>query len=782
MSHSQTEQQQLPIEATRDEEDSDSWETEEESEENEDDYEEDFDDEEDSEDYDDEEEEEDFDDGEVHDVICFSESMDATEYEQKIKTKGAIILQHPEEFFRMCIFNNEGKFKNEEELVRCTTLLNKRKSKEECENILNEEEKKIIAADPYSYTIVLVTSKEDYKKKTPITQLASFLLEYSDTLNGAIVNVKFLDEYFDSRHHADHIIYSDDNDFTIGLPFQSYSHPVLLLYGREQSKNEMIEYFKEHEVTVLSKEVYDSQSVLLGDCTIILSDDFFLKKPEELTLEEIDILHFYIHTNGITFSRTKELFDECKDVSTDDYDSCEEMLRRSGYFNQVYNFSVFKKRKDRRHLLDNKEVEAYSQDLASLPAVPEHQRLSIKIPNEIFYHIIQFMLPSEILQLRLLNNLSNIMCLQDFVWKQVCYHTAKRFKQFLSPFLEDKIYDMPYFLIYRNYINPLLIDLKYIHRVFDLPLVDKKLLEESISTALFIDTSLCKDEDIPIGSTKMGGAYDMPSNFDTQNIVDHSLLLQLNLEEDQKGGLFGLSYHNLSKRLKSNTWIPKTGVMYFFYKMDSEAKVFYFNGPISKLTRFGSGLEKSTFRVKFYEALEVKDYSEMQFTTDFLKFEEEYSEDLSSSLAQFIHAPYIQYEPHKLFGQCPVVPKEDFSDYDNGTDSSSEDDEEEDTYGYLDLNEFLFPLLQLSKDSKIQENNILAFEDQADINFLVEGEPEHFVFDKDSSWKKVLDCGDGHGLFQLDETFHFSYGITERIFNKFKKLGKEKMVKKRSEM
>ncbi|EFC36440.1 hypothetical protein NAEGRDRAFT_82213 [Naegleria gruberi] len=758
------------------EDDSDDW-VDEEEEDNEDDWEDDDSDEE-------EEDGEDDDDelgADITELFCFSESFNPNEYIERIKSRGGLVVEHPEDFLRVCLFDNESDLTNEDE-KKAFAMLTKRKTREDCFQLLSEEEKKYISHISDDYTVVIITSKEDYQKKTPTCQLASFLIDYTQIMVGSIVNSNFLDIYLENpSKNVDDIIYSESNDCSIGIPFQT-NHPVFLLSTSEEKMQEMRQYFSEKDVPIMSREVYDFQPITLSDCTIVMNEEFFSRDPKSLTLEEIDILQFYVHTNGITFERAKELFEECKDISSADYDYCEEMLKKMNIFQQVYNFSTINKRRFRRRILDEAKSKEFTEHLKELPIY--FNDLIENIPNEIIYHILPYLPVHELLQFRLLSHVANLICLQDFLWKDVCSSTCKN-HHFLKPLLSnEKIFNLPYMLIYRNHIQPLIIDYKQIKKEMFLEnLAEEKVFKQFITPALFIDTCVSEDSSVPIGTTKMSGEPDLPKGFDSQRIVNLTLLLQLNIEENKDSDLFGLAYQVFKQK---SSMFPTTGILFIFCNSDDElspSKVFHYVGSTDNLERLKRSANDSRFcfTVKFYEALSLCNDSQNLFAKDIDEYEKQLNkgdDDKSEKLSQSLHAPFLTSEPHKLFGALPVLYDDEWYDENDDASSSgseSEDDYEEDPYFYIDLNQFATPLIQLSEDSKTQENNILESSVDVESAFLLAGSGEGVAVDKDCTWKEIMSLEDGSKLFELQNHFTscFSYQPGTKMYKKYNHLVKQ---------
>ena len=107
---------------------------------------------------------------------------------------------------------------------------------------------------------------------------------------------------------------------------------------------------------------------------------------------------------------------------------------------------------------------------------------------------------------------------------------------------------------------------------------------KNIRKYIKLQTNIVNEEDISIGSTKIGGRPDVPPNFEWPGWKSHSLsfIAQINLGE--------VSKYDLDKLL------PSSGILYFFYDANQGTwgfdpkdicswKVIYYNGDTSILKR-----------------------------------------------------------------------------------------------------------------------------------------------------------------------------------------------------
>ncbi|KAG2381662.1 hypothetical protein C9374_006046 [Naegleria lovaniensis] len=560
---------------------------------------------------------------------------------------------------------------------------------------------------------------------------------------------------------------------------------VLLLSGSEESRNEMIQLFAEKKVTVIDDDNLDN--VVLSRSIVVVSDDFIeVKKPFQLSTYEKTILEFAVQIDCILFKHLKYCFEHCIIMEKEMFDECSELLKKNNYFSGLLQFPLYQHRKRRRNLLDEDQIQSFKEAASSLPDINEQISLTRLVPNEIIYHILRFLQVQELLEFRVVNNLANVMCLQNFIWKDMCVNTCKKYPFFSS--MNIDAYNLPYVVVYRNYIRPLikdfskLLSLCHIEDSTLATIVSKERFLQLLTPTLFIDTSICSDEEIPIGSSKMGGTADLPTTQEGTEVKEIAgkisqmgLLLQLNLNECVHE-IFGLSYQASNNLLKNI--FPKSGILYFFCHTSIESPhgiILHYDGPMDKLKRCESGKEKNAFRIKFYEALSLPAVSDCYFTSDYKKYGDAIrgvdEDDLFDILSQHIHAPFSQGEPHSLFGRLPFVTQDEWIRDENDLPDSDEDEDEEDDR-FLDMNKILTPILKLSSDCKTEEDQMFrrVFGHTPIQEFLQSGESISFSIDRDCKWKTVKDFGDGSSIRQLscfvDDLFD---EVSEPLHHKYKK-------------
>nr|CAG4712365.1 unnamed protein product [Naegleria fowleri] len=254
-------------------------------------------------------------------------------------------------------------------------------------------------------------------------------------------------------------------------------------------------------------------------CVTVVSDNFFtLKKPTDLTLQETTILHFATRNPLYKFSSVLEAFSQGKRCHFNDTLQCCMELQQSNLLNYIHDFPIYETRKRTRHLIENvqlyvesnqsmmKELQSHFANSSQDPSSNSSFIISPLLPQDMIVHILKFLSLQELLEFRLVNNLANMMCLQDILWKEICMRESKHYS-FLHPLLTTtttttNIHSMksstvmnssnsgnnsgnnnssnnsgnnnsnsttltriPYYVIYRNYIHPLLVDYKIIHRL-----------------------------------------------------------------------------------------------------------------------------------------------------------------------------------------------------------------------------------------------------------------------------------------------------------------------------
>jgi uncharacterized protein YwqG len=171
-------------------------------------------------------------------------------------------------------------------------------------------------------------------------------------------------------------------------------------------------------------------------------------------------------------------------------------------------------------------------------------------------------------------------------------------------------------------------------------------IEPTLRNAISLNPIECKDIEIEIGQSKLGGKPDLPETIDwakDQGGASLAFVGQINLEEVE-----GLDTENL---------LPKTGILYFFYDATQEFygedlaqkdkfRVIYYDGDLSLLKRnnFPSDLPKNATDVARFSAAKINPKKEISFPSngdkiydklkekDFEKFEELTGDELSTKL------------------------------------------------------------------------------------------------------------------------------------------------------
>nr|CAG4713005.1 unnamed protein product [Naegleria fowleri] len=709
------------------------------------------------------------------DFLCFSESVKIAK-EEDLNFRIAQRIEHSLDFLKVCALSARHPPVQVSESL--SNIIHGGDSLETCKSRLSYTELEMISdfleSDDLDVKLLVVCTKQDFMNQTPICQLAIFVLKIAKIFDGEIVSEKFLNSYINTALPVPALL--DDEETLIAWPLFE-NEQVLLLYGSEESRTEMIQLFSERKVTVID----DIDQVVLSRCIVVVSEDFMImKKPSQLSTNEKSILEFLTQTDCVFFKHVKYCFEHCMNLKRTMFDECSVLLKQNNYLSGLLEFPLYQHRRRRRHLLDENQIQSFKEAQTLLPDIKEQTSLTRFLPNEIIYHILRFLQVQELLEFRLVNNLANVMCLQNFIWKDVCVNTCKQYPFFSS--MNIDAYHLPYIVVYRNYIRPLIKDfslfktLCHIEDPSKSSLISKERFLPLLTPTLFIDTSFCPDAEIPIGSSKMAGKADLPTASDGKEIrelVDKisrmGLILQLNLDECGHE-IFGLSYHTTSNILKNI--FPKSGILYFFCHTNVESPhgfILHYQGPKHKLKRYENGREKNAFHIKFYEALSLPAASDAYFSNDYKKYGAAIrgvdEDDLFDVLTQHIHAPFSQGEPHALFGCLPFVTKDEWI---------REEDEVDEIYDkFLDMNKILVPILKLSSDCKIEEDQIFrrVFDHVAPVqDFLVSGDAISFSIDKDCKWELWKSFEDGSCIRQLpcfvDDLFE---EISEPLHQKYNK-------------
>lgn len=149
---------------------------------------------------------------------------------------------------------------------------------------------------------------------------------------------------------------------------------------------------------------------------------------------------------------------------------------------------------------------------------------------------------------------------------------------------------------------------KYVNPPYNEELV--KLIEPSIR----LRTIPTPDEQISIGSSKIGGLPDLPKNVEWfhSDYYDKGLfwfLAQINLKD--------------VKLFDEKNLLPKSGILYFFAYWDT-GKVYYFDGDQSELTRAFLPKEFKEEKRSFWQRLFKKKQEQKVFQSCLLKIDLEY--------------------------------------------------------------------------------------------------------------------------------------------------------------
>jgi uncharacterized protein YwqG len=131
-------------------------------------------------------------------------------------------------------------------------------------------------------------------------------------------------------------------------------------------------------------------------------------------------------------------------------------------------------------------------------------------------------------------------------------------------------------------------------------------LEPVLKNTLRLYQTPCKENEIKLGQSKIGGRPDLPSSIqwimETNAVVTDSILTEdkrfINVEETNVKPLSFIAQINLTEvsQFDSENLLPKSGILYFFYSADQQAwgteykdknkfKVLFYEGQLSELKR-----------------------------------------------------------------------------------------------------------------------------------------------------------------------------------------------------
>ncbi len=190
-------------------------------------------------------------------------------------------------------------------------------------------------------------------------------------------------------------------------------------------------------------------------------------------------------------------------------------------------------------------------------------------------------------------------------------------------------------------------------------------LKQLTRNAILLEAITKKDDDIPVGTSKIGGLPDLPKNIEIPkwNGKSLSFICQLNLNE--------ISYMNVDSLL------PNTGILYFFYNQGQETwgfdfkdkgsfKVVYYPDKVDSLKR----IHKPNDLEMIFNSCTIKP----NITKNIPSYNSKYIDSLKLNSEEndryFDLEMYINEEGtiHKLFGypnqiqgdmqyECPLVTK-----------------------------------------------------------------------------------------------------------------------------
>jgi uncharacterized protein YwqG len=143
-------------------------------------------------------------------------------------------------------------------------------------------------------------------------------------------------------------------------------------------------------------------------------------------------------------------------------------------------------------------------------------------------------------------------------------------------------------------------------------------IEPTLRNAISLNPIECKESEIEIGQSKLGGKPDLPETINwakDQRNASLAFVGQINLEEME-----GLDTENL---------LPKTGILYFFYDATQEFygedlaekdkfRVIYYDGDLSLLKRnnFPTDLPKNATDVARFSATKINPKKEISYPSN----------------------------------------------------------------------------------------------------------------------------------------------------------------------
>ncbi|EFC42849.1 hypothetical protein NAEGRDRAFT_58435 [Naegleria gruberi] len=589
-----------------------------------------------------------------NDFLLFSEGFKQEnnqtfeELKSKILKTGATIMEHPEAFLKVLIHTKlvRSISSNTEKTLNSLLKLGEVKSEEEWKEILTPHELKLLKShspkpplfEMLNPTVILVCTEAEARIGIPLFRIILKLSEGS--MNGIVIRPSDLDSYFEN---SEELLYNLNKQLINPvMNFRDY----ILLSDNQQEKEEMTRYLLENGASKVIQNLMNPHEVIedFGQCAVVVSDSILSAEQGKIYFEMklVGKTEFYLYSELV--------------ASVNEFKHLKPLDINRLKHHCISSELLIEARTKSRHMLNMD----YENTLLNM-SINSEQQLSNMFPNEVFFNALKFLPVQDILNnFSLVNKLARNMCFQDHLWKDICIAYASNY-EFLSPFRNEQVLaktNMPHYIIFRNIINPIIIDYKVVlehiysktkegesKASFDLIKFNSVL-----TTALFFEQTTCQDDTVAIGSTKLFGNFDFPSSLHQHPICQRSLILQLNINDLKEKGVGILSIENSPvKHL-----LPESGILYFF----DNGIILHYDGSLSELTRVNNPKKTVCAKVQFYEALFIPKLSEILFSDPFLLrhlllpscegFEYE-TLRLDEVFSQLIH-PKFSNEGARLFG------------------------------------------------------------------------------------------------------------------------------------
>jgi len=135
--------------------------------------------------------------------------------------------------------------------------------------------------------------------------------------------------------------------------------------------------------------------------------------------------------------------------------------------------------------------------------------LFVHIPNDVAFLILGYLEPKELIKMRLVSKLGNVLSMRSSLWKTVCENVVRDNSWIPSVDLEKvNITKMHWYRFYREKLYPLLLDKQKIEQDW-FELTSVPLSEERLKTRLHLEmvisTKQVKNGSLKLGATKIGG-------------------------------------------------------------------------------------------------------------------------------------------------------------------------------------------------------------------------------------------------------------------------------------